>query len=219
MNEKNSTISSITYDLIKKDIIFGKLQPSAKLKLDYLKNNYNASLSTIRETLNRLASEGFVQAEEQRGFFVNSFTKNDLIEISNLRILLECHAVKLSIDRGDTNWEGNLVASYHKLHLLEKEMQKDYKKNREEWKKYDWEFHLALVSNCGSINLLNLHSILYDKSIRYQMSVPKYRGKMAEEEHKKIFEAAINRNSKEASETLETHILKGLEHTLKIFDN
>ena len=79
MNDKNNTISSITYDLIKRDIIFGKLKPSTKLKLDNLKNNYNASLSTIRETLNRLASEGFVKAEEQRGFFVNDFTKDDLI--------------------------------------------------------------------------------------------------------------------------------------------
>ena len=218
MNEKNNTISSITYDLIKKDIIFGKLKPSSKLKLDSLKNNYNASLSTIRETLNRLSSEGFVQAEEQRGFFVNPFSKEDLIEISKLRILLECHAIKLSINNGDTNWEGNLVASHHKLHLLEKEMQKDYKKNREEWKKYDWEYHLALVSNCGSANLLNLHSILYDKSIRYQMAVPEYRGESAEKEHKKIFDAALNRNYNEASEILEIHILKGLEHTLKIFN-
>ena len=37
------------------------------------------------------------------------------------------------------------------------------------------------------------------------------------EEHKIIFEAAIKRKTKEASETLEIHILKGLEHTLKIF--
>jgi len=219
MNEKNNTISSITYSLIKKDIIFGKLKPSAKLKLDNLKNNYNASLSTIRETLNRLSSEGFVQAEEQRGFFVNPFSKNDLIEISNLRVLLECHAIKLSINRGDTNWEGNLVASHHKLHLLEKEMQKDYKKNREEWKRYDWEYHLALVSNCGSKNLLHLHSILYDKSIRYQMAVAEYRGSEAVEEHKKIFTAAIERNSEKASDILKTHIIKGLEHTLKIFKN
>ena len=217
MNEKNNTISSITYELIKTDIIFGKLKPSAKLKLDNLKNNYNASLSTIRETLNRLSSEGFVRAEEQRGFFVNPFSKNDLIEISNLRVLLECHAIKLSINSGDTNWEGNLVASHHKLHLLEKAMQMDYKKNREEWKKYDWEFHLALVSNCGSKNLLDLHSILYDKSIRYQMAVAEYRGKEAVEEHKKIFKAALERNPEEASNTLKTHILKGLEHTLKIF--
>ena len=118
MNDKNSTISSLTYDLLKKDIIFGKLKPASKLKLDGLKNNYNASLSTIRETLNRLASEGFVKAEEQRGFFVNSFSNGDLIEIANLRVLLECYAIKLSINNGDTNWEGNLVASHHKLHLL-----------------------------------------------------------------------------------------------------
>ncbi len=216
MNEKN-TISSITYDVIKRDIIFGKLKPSIKLKLDNLKNNYNASLSTIRETLNRLASEGFVKAEEQRGFFVNDFTKDDLIEIANIRVLLECHAITLSIENGDTDWEGNLVASHHKLSLLEKETQKDYKKNREEWKKYDWGFHLALVSNCGSQNLLNLHSILYDKYIRYQMAVTKYRGKEAEDEHKILFEAALKRDTKLATDTLKTHILKGLEHTLSIF--
>lgn len=217
MEKKNNTISSLTYDLIKKDIIFGKLEPSSKLKLDTLKNIYNASLSTIRETLNRLASEGFVVAEEQRGFFVNSFSRNDLIEIANLRVLLECHAIKLSIERGDTDWEGNLVASYHKLHLLEKKMEKDNAKFKEEWKKYDWEFHLALISNCGSENLLTLHSILYDKYIRYQMAVITYRGKDAEEEHKKIFEAALNRDPATASNILETHITKGLEHTLKAF--
>jgi len=217
MVKKNNTISSLTYDLIKKDIIFGKLEPSSKLKLDTLKNIYNASLSTIRETLNRLASEGFVVAEEQRGFFVNSFSRNDLIEIANLRVLLECHAIKLSIGRGDTDWEGNLVASYHKLHLLEKKMEKDNAKFKEEWKKYDWEFHLALISNCGSENLLTLHSILYDKYIRYQMAVITYRGKDAEEEHKKIFEAALNRDPETASNILETHITKGLEHTLKAF--
>ena len=217
MNETNNTISSITYNLIKKDIIFGKLKPSSKLKLDGLKKIYNASLSTIRETLNRLASEGFVKAEEQRGFFVNSFTKEDLIEIANLRVLLECHAIKLSISNGNTDWEGNLVASHHKLHLLEKETQKDFNKNREEWKKYDWEFHLSLISNCNSINLINLHSIIYDKYIRYQMAVSEYRGKEAEEEHKIIFEAALKRDTKLASDTLEKHILKGLEHTLTIF--
>ena len=217
MEKKNNTISSLTYDLIKKDIIFGKLEQSTKLKLDTLKNIYNASLSTIRETLNRLASEGFVVAEEQRGFFVNSFSRNDLIEIANLRVLLECHAIKLSIERGDTDWEGNLVASYHKLHLLEKKMEKDNAKFKEEWKKYDWEFHLALISNCGSENLLTLHSILYDKYIRYQMAVITYRGKDAEEEHKKIFEAALNRDPATASNILETHITKGLEHTLKAF--
>ena len=49
------------------------------------------------------------------------------------------------------------------------------------------------------------------------MAVITYRGKDAEEEHKKIFEAALNRDPATASNILETHITKGLQHTLKAF--
>jgi len=75
------TIGSTVYKQIKRDIIFGELAPSSKLKLEGLKSKYPVSLSTLRETLNRLASEGFVIAEEQRGFFVSPFSKEDLIEM------------------------------------------------------------------------------------------------------------------------------------------
>ena len=52
--------------LIKSDIITGALRPGKKLKLDALKVQYSASVSTLRETLNRLASDGFVEVPEQR---------------------------------------------------------------------------------------------------------------------------------------------------------
>ena len=75
-----------TYERIRHDIIFGSLRPGVKLKLDPLRKNYGISVTTLREILNRLVSEGFVWAEEQRGFFVSSVSRVDLIEISNLRI-------------------------------------------------------------------------------------------------------------------------------------
>ena len=49
------------------------------------------------------------------------------------------------------------------------------------------------------------------------MAVTKYRGKEAEDEHKILFEAALKRDTKLATNTLKTHIIKGLEHTLSIF--
>ena len=131
------TIGSSTYKKIKRDIIFGELKPASKLKLDELKKNYPVSLSTIRETLNRLSSEGFVIAEEQRGFFVSPFSKEDLIEIANLRILLESYALNLSLKNGHTDWEGNLVAAHHKLSLIENKMDNKNKDIVESWKKYD----------------------------------------------------------------------------------
>ena len=93
------SVAATTYDRIRHDIIFGKLRPGTKLKLNPLRVNYGVSVTTLREILNRLVSDGFVRAEEQRGFFVSSVSKDDLIEISQLRILLECSALEASIKK------------------------------------------------------------------------------------------------------------------------
>ena len=73
MSNSRNVVGSSTYQRIKHDIIFGELTPGEKLKLDGLKENYNASMSTLRETLSRLASEGFVKAKDQRGFLSRLF--------------------------------------------------------------------------------------------------------------------------------------------------
>lgn len=215
MNKPIATVGSSTYQRIKHDIIFGELNPGAKLKLEALKQRYSASSSTLRETLNRLASEGFVEAPEQRGFFVTPVSREDLIEITELRVLLECHALEQSIKNGDTDWEGNLVAAHHKLHLMEQRMLAGDHSEKEMWKRYDWEFHLAMIEACNSKNLLSLHSTLYDKYLRYQMLVLTYRGEEAVVEHKAMFDAALARDARKAKQLLEEHIRNGLTHTLE----
>lgn len=217
MNKHISTVGSNTYQRIKHDIIYGELEPGSKLKLDGLKTRYAASLSTLREMLSRLASEGFVAAEEQRGFFVTPVSRDDLIEITNLRVLLECSAVKESIENGDADWEGNLVAAHHKLHLMEQKMLNGDETEKETWKHYDREFHLVMIQACNSRNLLDIHATIYDKYLRYQMLVLTYRGQEAVDEHKAMFDAALARNAKLAQELLEKHIRKGVEHTLEKF--
>ena len=217
MTKSLNAVGASTYQSIKRDIIFGDLAPASKLKLETLRKNYNASMSTLRETLNRLASEGFVDALDQRGFFVTPISKEDLIEVANLRVLLECHALKLSIDNGDTDWEGNLVSAHHKLSSMEQKMLSGDDSQKEDRKRYDWEFHLALIEACGSRNLISLHSVLFDKYLRYLVLMLTYRGQEAADEHKKMFEAALERNVEAATKILREHIEKGLEHTLAAF--
>ena len=209
-----NTVGSSTYEHIKKDIIYGNLAPGSKLKLDGLKKQYDASVSTLRETLNRLSSDGFVEAAEQRGFFVRSVSREDLAEIANLRILLECSALKTSIENGNADWEGNLVAAHHKLKLIEQKMLSGDYSQKETWKRYDWEFHKTSIEAGNSQNLMSLHAIIFDKYLRYQMLVITDRGKDAALEHQQIFDAALSRDSSKAIEALEIHIRKGLEHTL-----
>lgn len=214
-NPASSTVGASVYQQIKRDIIFGELAPASKLKLNALKSRYEASLTTLRETLNRLSSEGFVVAEQQRGFFVSPVSARDLAEITELRVLLECSAVRTSVQHGDTDWEGNLVAAYHKLSLMEQQLlQGDYTQ-KEQWKRYDREFHLALIQACDSRNLLDLHAVIYDKYLRYQMLVLTYRGGEAVDEHKAIFDAALARDAVASASLLEQHMRRGLTHTLE----
>ena len=219
MTLRSNTVGASTYDKIKRDIIFGALEPGTKLKLDALKARYEASVTTLRETLSRLASEGFVLAEEQRGFFVTSVSKADFIEITDLRILLELSALKTSIENGDADWEGNLVAAHHKLQLIEQRMREGDLSEKETWKRYDWEFHLATIQACNSENLLSLHSILYNKYLRYQMLILTYRGDEAADEHRAIFEAALARDVPAAQAALKKHIIAGRDHALAVIDS
>ena len=214
MNKAANTVRTSTYERIKRDIIFGVLAPGTKLKLDRLKSEYETSVPTLREALNRLSADGFVQSPEQRGFLVTPVSAEDLVEIANLRILLECHALEQSIEAGDTDWEADLVAAYHRLNLIEKRMQNGENSQKELWKRYDWEFHLASIKACSSQNLLSLHSTIYDKYLRYQMLVLTYRGEAAMDEHHEIFNAVLERDKKRAVAKLKTHIKEGLTHTL-----
>ncbi|MAV46804.1 MAG: GntR family transcriptional regulator [Alphaproteobacteria bacterium TMED89] len=214
MISKLNTVGSSTYLRLKNDIIFGVLEPGKKLKLNTLRDQYEASLSTLRETLNRLTSEGFVAAEEQRGFFVTPISKIDLQEVATMRILLECFALEESIKGGDADWEGDLVAAHHKLRRVEDRMLLGDYSDKELWKRLDWEFHLALIQACNNKNLLALHAVLYDKYLRYMILVVTFRGEEAFDEHRTMFEAALSRDTGLASDTLRRHVNMSLFQTL-----
>ena len=208
------TIAETAYRQIRADIIFGRLAPGERLKLERLKTQYGASVSTLREILNRLASEGLVVAEGQRGFEVAPVSPENLREIAALRLLLECHALELSFAVGDMDWEGRVVAAHHKLHQMELRMISGDRSVTKDWKRYDWEFHQALISACGSRTLMETHAAIFDKYLRYQMISLTFRGQIAADEHRQMLEAALKRDAKSAQEVLRRHVEAGVEHGL-----
>jgi len=208
------SVAESSYRRIRADIIFGRLAPAQKLKLDSLKETYETSVSTLREILNRLSSEGLVLAEGQRGFEVAPISESDLREIAALRLLLEAHALEQSFQRGGVDWEARLVSAHYKLSRMESVMASGDTSQVENWKRYDWEFHQALISACGSKLLMDTHSAVFDKYLRYQMVALSYRGDIAEREHQQMLDAALKRDEKTAKAILEKHIQGGVEHAL-----
>jgi len=208
------SIAEDAYRIIRGDIIFGRLPPGEKLKLERLKARYGVSVSTLREILTRLASEGLVAAEGQRGFEVAPISPENLQEISALRKLLECHALELSFAAGDVDWEGQVVAAHHKLSQMEQRMIAGDESVKEQWKRYDWEFHQALIMACGSSELMAAHAAMFDKYLRYQMLSLTFRGDIAAREHKALRDAALKRDARSATQILRAHIDGGVAHSL-----
>lgn len=200
------TIGLSTYETIKDDIVFGVLKPGEKLKLDGLKLRYSASVSTLRESLSRLASDGLVEALEQRGFYVRPMSSSDLTELAELRILLETTALRLSVQNGDAEWEGDIVAAHHKLQRLEERIAAGEETPIDLWKRYDWAYHEMLVRGCNSDNLMGVLAGVYVKFIRYQVNLPTRWGDAAGREHREMLDAALAGDSDRACTVLATHI-------------
>jgi DNA-binding GntR family transcriptional regulator len=208
------TLGEQAYRRIRSDIVFGRLPPGRKLKLEKLKADYSASVSTLREILNRLSSERLVVAEGQKGFEVAPVSAARLREIAALRQLLECRALEQSFAAGDVDWEGRVVAAHHLLSRLEERMAQGDTRCADEWKRYDWQFHQALISACGSKMLIDTHAAVFDQYLRYQMIALSYRGEIAAREHAILLEAAIARDASRAGEVLRAHVAGGVEHAL-----
>ena len=207
-----ASVGDTAYARIRTDIIFGRLAPGQKLRLEALRETYGVSVSTLRELLNRLASEGLIVAEGQKGFAVAPVSAADLREIAAMRLLLEGHALSESFAQGDMEWEGRVVAAHHKLALMERRMLADDRAALELWKRYDWEFHHALVSACGSRMLLETHAAVYDKYLRYQMIAVIFRGEVAAQEHQSLLESAMARDEVRAAEILARHVNACVDH-------
>lgn len=208
------TAGESAYGRIRANIITGVLPPGMKLKLEVLRRDYGASVSTLRETLSRLVSEKLVLAEGQRGFEVMPISVENLLDVAALRKFLETHALRQSFAQGDVDWEARVISAHHKLAQMEARMAEGDRTDTDLWKRYDWLFHQALVSACGSQVLMDAHATVFERYLRYQMIALSYRGAIAAAEHLAMKEAALRRDADEACNLLARHIQGGVEHAL-----
>lgn len=122
VHDPAETVSDVVFRQIREDIISGTLPPGAKIKLEQAKERYSIGISSLREILSRLTTENLVVAEGQRGFEVSPASRRELLELADLRIVLETHAIGLAFAAGNLEWEGRIVAAHHRLAAAERKL-------------------------------------------------------------------------------------------------
>jgi DNA-binding GntR family transcriptional regulator len=191
------TLADEAYLRIHDDIIRGEFAPNDKLQPDALRERYNIGLSPVREALSRVALEGLAVTEGQRGFFVAPATRQELLDIADLRINFSVMSLERSIRLGDDAWENRVVTTYYQLNKLENQPKREPRTFHDEWERRNRDFHQALESGCGSPWLLHFCDILYDQLERYRRRFVVYTDihPTIAEEHRQIMELALARDT------------------------
>lgn len=218
LNTNSGSLIDVALQQMKRSIICCDLAPGEKLKVAELSKSYGLSSSPIREALNRLAQEGIVEANENRGFRVTALSVDDFREITRLRCLLESEALADAITHGDDAWEANVLGAFHRLGLIEKKLGKSAVVLDDEWALRHKAFHFALFSASPSSLLLRMIDSLFDRAERYRRFSAMHRTAKRHkgDEHKQLMEAALARDTDMAVDLLKRHIRGTLENVTEV---
>jgi DNA-binding GntR family transcriptional regulator len=200
-------LGSMAHQKIMTDIIGGRLKPGRKLRVKSLMDSYGVGNSPAREALNQLVGEGLVVRQDHTGFRVAPTSAEELREIVTTRCWLEEMALRRSIRHGDERWEERIILAHHRLSRTPGPAGVSLLADRLEWEHRHREFHLALISGCGSGILVDYCLELQRRSFRYRnlSSVRAYRDNLDVAEHREIHDAVLDRDADRAVELLTDH--------------
>jgi DNA-binding GntR family transcriptional regulator len=206
-----------TYLKLRLDIIECRLQPDEKLRVAHLKDDYGVGAGTVREAFGLLLADSLVVSEAQKGFRVAAMSLNDIEDLTRTRTLLECAALRDSIELGDDNWLNRVENAYEQLAKAEEGLTKQASDWFNDWEVCNRKFHLELTSACPSQWIQRFQKTLYQQAERYRRlsatttKVPK----SVHDEHRKIYEAVMRRDVEMAHKQLEKHIQFALREIKK----
>lgn len=200
------TLVESAYRDLRRDIIEGHLTPGAKLRVEHLKDSYGVGAGTLREALSLLVADALVVSQGQRGFRVAPMSLTDFEDITRVRVMLECEALRQSIAHGDDAWEAELLAAFHRLTKAEEK--RVAAAELDEWEERNRIFHEVLISACPSHWIKNFLALLYQQAERYRrlslflQPIPRD----VHSEHESLLKSALARDAEHACTVLSEHI-------------
>ncbi|MBL8339613.1 MAG: FCD domain-containing protein [Rhodoferax sp.] len=206
------TLASQAQELLRADILSGRLAPGQRLRTKDLQARYGLGLSPLRESLQRLSAEGMVVNDEQRGFAVAPVSVEELKDLTLARTALESIMLPMAIAQGTADWEAEIVAAFHRLSRTSLPVDTAAVADARQWELRHRAFHHALVAGCGSPWLLRLHAQLVDQSERYRKirilhhQEQGARVRDVNAEHHAVMDAVLRRDAAQATELMTGHL-------------
>lgn len=199
MKNNDSPAPHVVRDGLRAAIFAGEYAAGTPLRQNEIAELYGTSRIPVREALRQLESEGLVSFERNKGVVVKGFSIEDVLEMLEIRIALECRALKLAVPNmalEDFEAAENILKAYEETD------------DQSAWGELNWQFHWTLYLPCQRPKLLDMIETNYGHVSRYtRRQVSAATGKsLPQNDHIQLLEFCRSGDAASAVNLLERHI-------------
>ncbi len=210
-NRNGSRLSRKVYLQIRADIFEFRLIPGARFSENEIAARARVSRTPVREALFRLQREGYLEVHAKSGWSVRPLDFDALDHLYDVRVILECEAVRKICSADPRPALAGLAAAW--LVPPRKRLTDGARVAR-----LDEEFHRALVAAAGNPELSRIHQGITERIRivrRLDFTHPE-RIVYTYLEHAQILRAILGRRAARATQLLRTHIESSKTEVRKI---
>ncbi len=193
-------------ETLRQDILNGTLPGGTRLAQTDIANQLGVSTTPVREALRDLASEGLVTIDPHRGGFVMEMTRDDVVEIYEIRYQLEPMALRLAFPR----ITDEIV---ERLDQLNEEMSAT--SHLATWVELNRDFHMSIYAVLERPRLLSIIGSIFDASVMAVGARLAHTSGVREEanhEHAELVDAIRHSDVDGAIGLLQDHLARPVPH-------
>ena len=200
---------ALVYETLKSRIIHHALKPGEALNEGVLSKELKISKTPVREALQQLEKEGFVENLPNKGAFVSRIALQDLREIFEIREILECEVIKRAALKVDPEKVEALRERFVSSEAGNPKPSEGYFKSGDE-------VHAFIFETLGNNRLTEIYRRLQDHIVRMRIHFfnQSVSGRSPESyrEHIEILEALKARDPVRAENAVRNHLRNSLEY-------
>ena len=156
-------LGEVVFDYLRNVIMSGDLKPGERLMENTIAEQLGVSRTPVREAIRKLEKEKFITMIPRKGAYVSRLTPKDILDVLEIRRVLEGFASKSACDRMSISEKKELRKCYEKFAKFQE------KSNLAGMIDKDREFHDVIFKASKNDKLVDLVKELHEQFNRFRL--------------------------------------------------